>query len=141
MSTEITNKTAVRFVLKLFSYAKTLTIVMFSMVLANTIFMYVVPMFTEKIVDGFLTEKQAGISYGIFIAYAVILLASVLSENMERFTAIKHSEVIGDRFRKDFFCILFEKNYVEFHKNSYGDVETVVTSCIEDVNDAACYLY
>ncbi len=120
MSTEITNKTAVRFVLKLFSYAKTLTIVMFSMVLANTIFMYVVPMFTEKIVDGFLTEKQAGISYGIFIAYAVILLASVLSKNMERFTAIKHSEVIGDRFRKDFFVFSLKKIMWNFIKILMG---------------------
>lgn len=141
MNAKITNKTAIRFVLKLFSYAKLLTFLMFFMVLGNTIFMYVVPICTEKIVDGLLAAKQPTISYGIVIAYAVILLISVLSANVERFIAIKHSEVIGDQFRKDFFQIMFDKNYVEFNQNSYGDMETVMTSCVEDINDAAyCFI-
>ncbi|MDE5818270.1 MAG: ABC transporter ATP-binding protein/permease [Lachnospiraceae bacterium] len=141
MNAKITYKTAIRFVLKLFSYAKLLTFLMFFMVLGNTIFMYVVPICTEKIVDGLLAAKQPTISYGIVIAYAVILLISVLSANVERFIAIKHSEVIGDRFRKDFFQIMFEKNYVEFNRNSYGDMETVMTACVEDINDAAyCFI-
>lgn len=141
MNAKITNKTAIRFVLKLFSYAKLLTFLMFFMVLGNTIFMYVVPICTEKIVDGLLAAKQPTISYGIVIAYAVILLISVLSANLERFIAIKHSEVIGDQFRKDFFQIMFEKNYVEFNRNSYGDMETVMTACVEDINDAAyCFI-
>lgn len=141
MNAKITNKTAIRFVLKLFSYAKLLTFLMFFMVLGNTIFMYVVPICTEKIVDGLLAAKQPTISYGIVIAYAVILLISVLSANVERFIAIKHSEVIGDQFRKDFFQIMFEKNYVEFNRNSYGDMETVMTACVEDINDAVyCFI-
>lgn len=141
MSAEITKKTAFRFVLRLFSYAKFLTLLMFFLVLCNTIFMYVVPIFTEKIVDGLLTAGLLSISYGMVIAYAVVLLASVFSENMERFIAIKHSEVTGERFRKNFFRILFQKDYVEFNRNSYGDVETVMTSCVEDVNDSAyCFV-
>lgn len=141
MSAEITKKTAFRFVLRLFSYAKFLTLLMFFLVLCNTIFMYVVPIFTEKIVDGLLTAGLPSISYGMVIAYAVVLLASVFSENMERFIAIKHSEVTGERFRKNFFRILFQKDYVEFNRNSYGDVETVMTSCVEDVNDSAyCFV-
>lgn len=141
MSAEITKKTAFRFVLRLFSYAKFLTVLMFFLVLCNTIFMYVVPIFTEKIVDGLLTAGLPSIPYGMMIAYAVVLLASVFSENMERFIAIKHSEVTGERFRKNFFRILFQKDYVEFNRNSYGDVETVMTSCVEDVNDSAyCFV-
>ncbi len=141
MSAEITNKTAVRFVLKLFSYARMLTVLMFFLVLCNTAFMYVVPIFTQKVVDGLLAGKQPEIAYGIVIAYAVILFISVLSENMERFLAIKHSEVISDRFRKDFFRMILRKNYVAFNQNSYGDVETVMTSCVEDVNDSAyCFI-
>lgn len=141
MSAEITKKTAFKFVLKLFSYAKFLTVLMFFLVLCNTIFMYVVPIFTEKIVDGLLTAGLPSIPYGIVTAYAVVLLASVFSENMERFIAIKHSEVTGERFRKDFFHILFQKDYVQFNRNSYGDVETVMTSCVEDVNDSAyCFV-
>lgn len=141
MSAEITKKTAFRFVLRLFSYAKFLTVLMFFLVFCNTIFMYVVPIFTEKIVDGLLTAELPSITYAIVIAYAIVLLASVFSENIERFIAIKHSEVTGDRFRKDFFRILFQKDYVEFNRNSYGDVETVMTSCVEDVNDSAyCFV-
>ncbi len=141
MSAEITNKTAVRFVLKLFSYARLLTFLMFFLVLCNTVFMYVVPIFTQKVVDGLLAGKQPEITYGIIIAYAVILFISVFSENMERFLAIKHGEVISDRFRKDFFRMILRKNYVAFNQNSYGDVETVMTSCVEDVNDSAyCFI-
>ncbi len=36
---------------------------------------------------------------------------------------------------------MLRKNYVEFRQHSYGDVETAMTSCIEDISDAAyCFI-
>lgn len=141
MHTKIKVKTASQFVLRLFSYAKLLTAFMFALVLCNTIFMYVVPIFTEKVVDGLLGGGTAAIGVGVVIGYAALLLISVFSENLERFISIKHSEVIGERFRDHFLRIMLRKNYVEFHKHSYGDVETAMASCIEDVSDSAyCFV-
>ena len=114
---------------------------MFFLVLSNTVFMYVVPIFTEHIVDGLLGAGTDTVSLWLVIGYVAVLLISVIFENLERFIAIKHSEVIGNHFRDIFFKIMMRKNYVEFNQYSYGDVETAMTSCIEDINDAAyCFI-
>lgn len=75
---------------------------MFFLVLSNTIFMYVVPIFTEHIVDGLLGTGTGPVSLWLVIGYVAILLISVISENLERFISIKHGEVIGNRFRDHF---------------------------------------
>ncbi len=141
MNTKVKWRTTSRFVLKMFSYAKLLTAFMFFLVLSNTIFMYIVPIFTQKMVDGLLQPGKTEVNLALIAGYIVILLLSVVCSNLERYIAVRHEEVVGDRFRNDFFRILFRKNYVEFNRSSYGDIETAMTSCIEDINDAAyCFV-
>ncbi len=136
MNAKISNKIAAKFVWKLISYKKLLTLFLFFLVLSNTVFMYVVPILTEKIVDGLLVAGKPAVSYEIVMEYAAILLLSVFSENLERYVAIRHDEAIAHRFRTDFFRIIFRQNYEKFNQNAFGDVETSMTSCIDDINDA-----
>ncbi len=141
MSASTKSRARSRFVLKMFSYAKLLTAFMFFLVFSNTIFMYIVPVFTQKMVDGLLQPEKAEVNLALVAGYIVILLLSVVFTNLERYIAVRHEEVVGDRFRNDFFRIIFRKNYVEFNRSSYGDIETAMTSCIEDINDAAyCFI-
>lgn len=136
MNTKISNRNILRFILKLLSYAKLQTFIMFLLLLVNTILMYAVPVATEKVVDGLLAAEESGINYGIVVGYALLLLLSAVAENLERYISVKHSEAVANHFRIEFFHNVLRHNYVKFNRNTFGDVETAMTSCIADINDS-----
>lgn len=141
MNVEYNNKTIIRFIFRLFSYAKMLTLIMFFLVLGNTIFLYIIPVYTQKVVDGVLGTTQNNGNHWTIIIYAGILLIATCSANFERYIAVKHSEVVEEHFRHDFFRIILRKKYVNYCQTSYGDIETVMTSCVDDICDTTyCFV-
>lgn len=97
-------------------------------------------MLTKRIVDDLLSTNITWNVY-LIIAYSVLLLFSIISSNVERYIAVKHNEIVGSKFRCSFFKRVLGKNYIEFNNSTYGDVETAMSSCIDDINDSAyCFV-
>ncbi|MDD4157634.1 MAG: ABC transporter ATP-binding protein [Candidatus Cloacimonetes bacterium] len=99
----------------------------------SQILLFVFPYMNKLIIDRFLVIKDYSNFWLLIFFYLAVMILSNNGFAINRYITTIQSEEIIINFRKKVMSSLFNKNFIDFHKNTYGEIDTILTNNISSI--------
>ena len=102
-------------------------------VIVSQVLLFAFPYMNKQIIDKFLITKDYSSFWLIIFVYLIVMILSNNGFAVNRYITAIQSEKIIINFRKKVMSMLLKKNIINFNKNTYGEVDTILTNNISSI--------